>query len=56
MVMGEARRCGRALDAKPLAELELKYGSNKEAVYFKYSKRTKPAVVIKAKTPPQTAN
>lgn len=43
----------RALDAGPLAELEKKYGSNKEAVDFKYSQRAKPAVVIKAKTLPQ---
>jgi anaerobic dimethyl sulfoxide reductase subunit B (iron-sulfur subunit) len=43
----------RALDAGPLAELEKKYGSNKEAVDFKYSQRAKPAVVIKAKTVPQ---
>jgi anaerobic dimethyl sulfoxide reductase subunit B (iron-sulfur subunit) len=40
----------RALDAGPLAELEETYGSNKEAVDFKYSHRAKPAVVIKAKT------
>jgi anaerobic dimethyl sulfoxide reductase subunit B (iron-sulfur subunit) len=40
----------RALDAGPLSELEEKYGTNKEAVDFKFSQRTKPAVVIKAKT------
>ncbi|MEE4264800.1 MAG: hypothetical protein V2I56_19100, partial [Desulfobacteraceae bacterium] len=40
----------RALDAGPLSELEKKYGTNKEAIDFKYSNRTKPAVVIKAKT------
>jgi anaerobic dimethyl sulfoxide reductase subunit B (iron-sulfur subunit) len=43
----------RALDAGPLAELEKKYGANKEAVDFNYSKRTKPAVVIKPKTVPE---
>jgi anaerobic dimethyl sulfoxide reductase subunit B (iron-sulfur subunit) len=42
----------RALDAGPLEELEEKYGGNKKAVDFKYSKRTIPAVVIKAKTVP----
>ena len=42
----------RALDAGPLAELEEKYGTNKEAVDFKYSKRTKPAVVLKSKSLP----
>jgi anaerobic dimethyl sulfoxide reductase subunit B (iron-sulfur subunit) len=42
----------RALDAGPLGELEKRYGVNKEAVDFKYSKRTRPAVVIKAKTVP----
>ena len=42
----------RALDAGPLAELEKKYGANKEAVDFKYSKRTKPAAVIKPKPIP----
>jgi anaerobic dimethyl sulfoxide reductase subunit B (iron-sulfur subunit) len=39
----------RALDAGPLSDLEQKYGRNKEAVDFKYSRRTKPAVVIKPK-------
>jgi len=43
----------RALDAGPLIELEKKYGANKEAIDFKYSKRTKPAIVIKAKTVPE---
>jgi len=43
----------RALDAGPLSELEKKYGAAKEAVDFKYSKRTRPAVVIKAKTVPE---
>jgi anaerobic dimethyl sulfoxide reductase subunit B (iron-sulfur subunit) len=42
----------RALDAGPLSELENKYGDVKDAVDFTYSKRTKPAVVIKAKTLP----
>jgi len=42
----------RALDAGPLTELEKKYGTNKEAGDFKYSKRTKPAVVIRAKVVP----
>jgi anaerobic dimethyl sulfoxide reductase subunit B (iron-sulfur subunit) len=39
----------RALDVGPLEALEQKYGTNKEAVDFKYSNRTKPAIVIKAK-------
>jgi len=39
----------RALDAGPLEELGGKYGTIKEAEAFKYSQRTKPAVVIKAK-------
>ena len=39
----------RALDAGPLEELGEKYGTIKEAEAFKYSQRTKPAVVIKAK-------
>ena len=43
----------RALDAGPLNALEKKYGDNKEAVDYKFSKRTKPAVVIKAKTVPK---
>jgi len=42
----------RALDAGPLGELEKKYGDNKEAIDFKYSKRTKPALVIKSKSFP----
>jgi anaerobic dimethyl sulfoxide reductase subunit B (iron-sulfur subunit) len=42
----------RALDAGPLEELEEKYGSNTEAVDFKYSRKTKPAVVIKPKLIP----
>ena len=42
----------RALDAGPLSELQKKYGDNKDAVDFKYLNRTKPAVVIKAKTVP----
>jgi anaerobic dimethyl sulfoxide reductase subunit B (iron-sulfur subunit) len=43
----------RALEAGPLEDLEKKYGDNKEAVDFKFSKRTKPAVVIKAKRVPE---
>jgi anaerobic dimethyl sulfoxide reductase subunit B (iron-sulfur subunit) len=43
----------RALDAGSLTELENKYGRNKAAVDFKYSQRTKPAVVIKAKPIPE---
>ncbi len=40
----------RALDAGPLKELEEKYGLNKNGVDFKYHKKAKPAVVIKAKS------
>jgi anaerobic dimethyl sulfoxide reductase subunit B (iron-sulfur subunit) len=39
----------RALDAGPLKELEQKYGTNRDAVGYKYSKRIKPAIVIKPK-------
>lgn len=39
----------RALDAGPLEELQEKYGPCREAEGFKYSKRTKPAVIIKPK-------
>jgi len=39
----------RALDAGPLKDLESKYGLNKSAVDFRYHKKAKPAVVIKAK-------
>ena len=42
----------RALDAGPLSELENKYGDSKEAVDFRYSKRTQPAVIIKPKVVP----
>ena len=42
----------RALDAEPLSELENKYGDGKEAVDFRYSKRTQPAVIIKPKVVP----
>ena len=42
----------RALDAGILDQLEHTYGENKEAVDFKYSKRTQPAVVFKAKVVP----
>jgi anaerobic dimethyl sulfoxide reductase subunit B (iron-sulfur subunit) len=45
----------RALDAGPLSELQKKYGGNKDAVDFKYSNRTKPAVVIKAKMVPENS-
>jgi anaerobic dimethyl sulfoxide reductase subunit B len=41
----------RALDAGPLDELEAKYGAGQEAAGFKYSKRTGPAVVLRAKRP-----
>ncbi len=43
----------RALEAGTLSKMEAKHGNNKEAVNFKYSKRTKPAVVIKAKVVPE---
>jgi anaerobic dimethyl sulfoxide reductase subunit B (iron-sulfur subunit) len=46
----------RALDAGPLTELEKKYGRNNEAFDFKYSQRTRPAVVIKAKLLPQAVD
>ena len=39
----------RALDAGPLSELEKKYGQSREAEGFKYSQKTKPAVVIRPK-------
>ncbi len=42
----------RAMDAGTLEEMQEKYGTNVEAVDFKYSKRTKPAVVLKAKPVP----
>lgn len=37
----------RALDAGPLAELEERHGTMREAEGFKYSPRTRPAVVFK---------
>ena len=40
---------GESLDAGPLEELEKKYGKTREAEGFKYSKRTKPAVIFKPK-------
>lgn len=40
----------RALDAGPLDRLEARYGSSCEAVGFKYSARSRPAVVLKAKS------
>ena len=39
----------RALDAGPLDELRRKYGDVREAQGVRYSKRTKPAAVFKAK-------
>lgn len=39
----------RALDAGSLEELESKYGMSRTALGFKYSKRTKPSVVLKGK-------
>lgn len=39
----------RALAAGPLAELEARYGANREAPGFHYSRRARPAVVIKPK-------
>jgi len=39
----------RALDAGPLNELQASYGSIREAEDFKYSERTKPAVIFKPK-------
>jgi anaerobic dimethyl sulfoxide reductase subunit B (iron-sulfur subunit) len=42
----------RALDAGALTELEQKYGAGTDAIGFKYSRRTKPAVVVKAKPIP----
>jgi anaerobic dimethyl sulfoxide reductase subunit B (iron-sulfur subunit) len=44
----------RALDAGPLEVLEKSYGTIKEAEGFKYSQRTKPAVVIKPKSSPES--
>jgi anaerobic dimethyl sulfoxide reductase subunit B (iron-sulfur subunit) len=42
----------RALEAGPLAELEKKFGTNTDAVDFKFSKRVKPAVVLRSKLLP----
>ena len=39
----------RALDFGPMEELQAKYGQSSETPLFKYSSRTKPSVVIKAK-------
>jgi anaerobic dimethyl sulfoxide reductase subunit B (iron-sulfur subunit) len=39
----------RAMDAGPFEDLERKYGAEKEADQFRYSTRTKPAVVLKPK-------
>jgi anaerobic dimethyl sulfoxide reductase subunit B (iron-sulfur subunit) len=44
----------RALDAGPLEVLENRYGKIKEAPGFKFSKKTKPAVVIKPKPLPES--
>ncbi|MCP4682802.1 MAG: 4Fe-4S dicluster domain-containing protein [Desulfobacterales bacterium] len=46
----------RALDTGPLKELEEKYGSKAAAQGFKYSERTKPAIVIKAKIKKNSPN
>ncbi len=40
----------RALDSGPIEELSEKYGSVREAEGFSYSRRTEPALVIKAKS------
>ena len=40
----------RALDAGPLAELERRHGTHRQAPGFVYSRRCGPSVVIKAKT------
>ena len=42
------------MDAGPLEDMQKKYGTNTAAVDFKYSKRTKPAVVLKAKPVPDS--
>jgi len=42
----------RALDSGALEDLRQKYGENATANDFKYSNRTKPAVIIKAKPEP----
>jgi anaerobic dimethyl sulfoxide reductase subunit B (iron-sulfur subunit) len=39
----------RALDAGPLREMQARYGRANQAMGFKYSQRTKPAVVFKPK-------
>ncbi|MDP2952746.1 MAG: dimethyl sulfoxide reductase subunit B, partial [Chloroflexota bacterium] len=39
----------RALDAGPLDELKAKYGSLNKAEGFVYSRRNKPAIVLKPK-------
>jgi len=41
----------RALDAGIFSELKIKYGDVKEAEGFVYSKRTKPAITFKLKSP-----
>jgi len=42
----------RTMDAGPIEALEAKYGDKKEAEGFAYSKRTKPAAVLKPKPMP----
>lgn len=44
----------RALDSGPLEVLENRYGDIKETEGFKFSKKTKPAVVIKPKPLPES--
>ncbi len=41
----------RALDAGPLADLEGRYGTVHESLDFRYSERTRPAVVLRPKAP-----
>lgn len=43
----------RALDAGPLDALQSRYGNSCDAVGFIYSKRTRPAVIVKAKPLPE---
>jgi anaerobic dimethyl sulfoxide reductase subunit B (iron-sulfur subunit) len=42
----------RAIDVGPMDELEKKYGTNRQAENFTWSKRTKPSIILKAKKPP----
>ena len=48
----KVKRTTSVLLEETIDELEKKYGTNKEAVDFKYSSRTKPAVVMKPKSIP----